>query len=127
MSQNFEYFEPIEISVDRENNQLHVVWNDDHQGLHNFETLRWNCPCAGCRGEMGMPGRLDSLAVLQADETQLQSLEAIGLYAVRPTWGDGHETGLYTYEHLRDLCECDECMQQQPGKFQNHRLIKKSK
>lgn len=125
MSQQFEYFEPVEIQVDRENNQMKVTWNDNHQGKHNFETLRWNCPCAGCRGEMGTPGRLDFIKTLTPQETKLTSLEAVGLYAIKPTWGDGHETGLYTYEHLRDLCECDQCMQARPDKFQNNRLVKR--
>jgi hypothetical protein len=24
-------------------------------------------------------------------------------------WGDGHHTGIYTYERLRATCQCDEC------------------
>ena len=124
MSQTFEYLEPMEIRLDRENNRMHVTWNDDHEGMHTFEILRWNCPCAGCRGEMGQPGRLDFIKRLSPQETKLEALEAIGLYAIKPTWGDGHETGLYTYEHLRDLCQCDLCMSERPTKFQNKRLVK---
>ena len=124
MTQDFEYIEPTEINLDRENNRMSVTWNDGHIGTHTFEILRWNCPCAGCRGEMGVPGRLDFIKTLSPQETQLERLEAVGLYAIKPVWADGHETGLYTYEHLRDLCECEICMKEHPRKFQNKRLVK---
>ncbi len=123
MAGNFEYIEPQEIELKREDGYMLVKWNDGHQGRNTFVTLRWNCPCAGCRGEMGVPGRLDFIKELKPDETVMTNLEAVGLYALRPTWKDGHDSGLYTYEHLRDLCECAECMAENPGKFQNHRLV----
>lgn len=118
-----EYLEPLEIELKRDQNQMLVSWSDGHQGRNTFLNMRWNCPCAACRGEMGVPGRLDFIKELKPQEYQLESLEAVGLYALRPIWQDGHETGLYTYEHLRDLCECEQCMAEQPHKFQNHRLV----
>jgi DUF971 family protein len=124
MSQPFEYIEPEEIRRDNEHSQMFVRWNDGHQGRHNYEILRWNCPCAACRGEMGMPGRLDFIKQLAPEETQLAGLEAVGMYAIKPIWGNGHETGLYTYEYLRDLCECEICMRERPTKFENKRLVK---
>jgi len=123
MTQDIEYIEPVEIELKREQGQLLVSWSDGHQGRNTFVTLRWNCPCAGCRGEMGVPGRLDFLKILGPDEAKMETLEAVGLYALRPIWKDGHNTGLYTYEHLRDLCECEQCMTERPRKFQNHRLV----
>ena len=72
---------------------------------------------------MGQPGRLAFINRLNPEETRLSRLEAVGLYALKPVWEDGHETGLYTYEHLRDLCQCEECMAAKPGKFKNRRLV----
>ncbi len=120
---DIEYIEPLEIELKREQGLMLVSWSDGHTGQNTFINLRWNCPCAGCRGEMGVPGRLAFIKQLGPDEIKLHSLEAVGLYALKPVWGDGHETGLYTYEHLRDLCDCQECMKERPGKFQNHRLV----
>lgn len=40
----------------------------------------------------------------------LKAAEPIGNYAMRFTWADGHQEGIYTWEHLRSLCECDECL-----------------
>ena len=122
---SFEYIEPEEVEVDREQAILRFKWNDGHTGFTDFETMRWNCPCAGCSGEMGMPGRLDSLPALTPDETKVDRLEAVGLYALKPSWKDGHDTGLYTYEQLRDLCQCSECMTARPNKFRNHRLVER--
>jgi DUF971 family protein len=34
----------------------------------------------------------------------------VGHYAVQITWKDGHSTGIYTWENLRELCECKECI-----------------
>jgi DUF971 family protein len=32
----------------------------------------------------------------------------IGRYALAPIWADGHDTGLFTYGRLRELCQCPE-------------------
>ncbi len=40
----------------------------------------------------------------------LKSVAAIGNYALKLTWGDGHDVGIFTWEHLRELCECDACI-----------------
>lgn len=119
-----EYIEPEEIEVLREQAELRVKWSDAHAGFTTFLTMRWNCPCAACKGEMGVPGRLAFIKQLSKEETQMVSLEPVGLYALKPTWKDGHDTGLYTYEHLRDLCQCPVCMEANPAKFKNHRLVK---
>jgi DUF971 family protein len=33
----------------------------------------------------------------------------MGYYAYKIVWSDGHDTGLYTMENLRALCECEQC------------------
>ena len=70
-------------------------------------TLRWLCPCAFCRGEAGQPGWLDSAPTLTEAQTTLTDSQLVGQYAVAPTWADGHHTGFYTFERLREACPCD--------------------
>ena len=41
-----------------------------------------------------------------------QSGQRVGRYAYKIVWSDGHDTGIYTLEHLRSLCQCPQC---QPG------------
>jgi DUF971 family protein len=37
------------------------------------------------------------------------SIDSVGRYAIRFHWSDGHSTGIYTFEHLRELCPCPIC------------------
>lgn len=39
----------------------------------------------------------------------VESAELVGNYAVRFVWRDGHDTGIYEFRALRDLCPCDAC------------------
>jgi DUF971 family protein len=38
------------------------------------------------------------------------SLVPVGHYAYRIVWNDGHDSGIYTLESLRALCQCQECI-----------------
>jgi DUF971 family protein len=38
-----------------------------------------------------------------------KSAAAMGNYAVQITFSDGHATGIYSFEHLREICPCDAC------------------
>ena len=100
---------PARIHADRAARTLEVNWADGHRTTYDFDTLRWLCPCAFCRGEAGLPGWLDSRPTLTPEQTELRDLQLVGQYAVAPTWGDGHHTGYYTFAMLRDRCPCDEC------------------
>jgi DUF971 family protein len=40
---------------------------------------------------------------------ELVHLEAVGNYALAPTWADGHSTGIYSFRTLRGLCPCEDC------------------
>jgi DUF971 family protein len=33
----------------------------------------------------------------------------VGNYAVRFIWDDGHDSGMYSWDRLRQMCPCDEC------------------
>ncbi len=38
-----------------------------------------------------------------------QSATQIGSYAIQISFTDGHSTGIYSYDHLRNICPCAEC------------------
>ncbi len=46
---------------------------------------------------------------LSVEETTLINIEPVGRYGLTPVWEDGHRTGIFTYEKLRALCECEAC------------------
>lgn len=99
----------MDILADRAAGLLTVEWADGHRSAYDFEWLRWNCPCAECAGEAGLPGRLAAVDHLRQEQYTLVSVEAVGLFGIRPAWRDGHDTGIYGLALLRSLCRCPEC------------------
>jgi DUF971 family protein len=92
--------------------QLLIEWNDGHRSVYDWKHLRQNCPCAGCRGEAGAPPdpfRILTVKELNAPPLAPVAMTPIGHYAYKITWNDGHDTGIFTLENLRDLCQCPEC------------------
>jgi DUF971 family protein len=100
---------PVNINADRGNGLLTIDWADGHHTEFAAEPLRLLCPCAFCQGEAGRPGWLDTNPALTNEQTQMVGARLIGQYAIAVTWGDGHDTGYYTYESLRDDCPCAIC------------------
>jgi DUF971 family protein len=39
------------------------------------------------------------------DELTMVDLSLVGRYALNFRWSDGHETGIYSFRYLRELCE----------------------
>jgi DUF971 family protein len=107
---------PVPLSLKREGaDRLVVEWSDGHHSIYTWKNLRHNCPCAGCREERLKPP--DPFRILKPEElVPLAPVEMprVGRYAYKITWSDGHDTGIYTLEHLRALCECPECQNKSP-------------
>ena len=95
--------EPVDIRYDNARQRLEISWDDAAETAYGYEFLRWRCPCATCAGEMGHPGQLQFVESLRPEPYQLESIELVGLYALRPTWADGHDTGIYAFDRLRAL------------------------
>jgi DUF971 family protein len=106
---------PARIHADRPSRRLEIEWRDGHQTTYDFESLRWLCPCAICRGEGGMPGWLDSAPTLTGFQCTLLDVRLVGTYAIQPTWADGHSTGYYSFTSLRDGCPCPLCTARRAG------------
>ena len=76
------------------------------QTLDEFtiQQLRDECPCAECKGEtILMHQFLPVLKPKLPGHYDVKSIVPVGSYAVQITWGDGHATGLYSWEYLRTL------------------------
>lgn len=84
--------------------ELAIAWNDGSESFFTLESLRRSCPCAVCGGEPDVLGNLERPEVTYTERSfDLSGWQMIGGYAVQPTWGDGHGTGLYTFNYLRAL------------------------
>ena len=90
---------------------IKIAWSDGHESQYALEHLRKNCPCATCRHERESPAPPTPPNPFQMYKptTRLKNAEAVGRYAVRLVWADGHDTGIYSFDLLRDLCPCAEC------------------
>ena len=85
--------------------ELAIQWEDGGESYITLEKLRRHCPCAGCKGEVDVMGNLHKgpEQALSPRAFELQRLGSVGGYALQPVWGDGHATGLYSYDYLRKL------------------------
>jgi DUF971 family protein len=76
--------------------------------------LRDWCPCASCTGSHGTaprPKTTEAPNPFQMFQPRIKMLnvEPVGNYAIRIEWSDGHKTGIYSWAHLRSICDCDQC------------------
>lgn len=86
---------------------LVIDWSDGKRCVYSWKLLRDRCPCASCQEERNKPP--DPFRILKPAELQPLrpvAVQPIGYYAYKITWSDGHDTGLYTLEFLRELCDC---------------------
>lgn len=90
--------------------ELAIKWQDGTEDFISLEKLRRACPCAGCKGERDIMGNLykGPDQPLSPQSFQLRSLSFAGTYAVQPVWGDGHATGLYSFEYLKHIAASNE-------------------
>lgn len=86
---------------------LGITWSDGHESVYSVKTLRENCPCAHCIDEWTGQRKIPPGSI--PDTIRPLNLKSVGLYAIQFSWNDGHDTGLYSHEQLRKLCECPEC------------------
>jgi DUF971 family protein len=93
---------PTDICAVREQSLLAVTWTDRQAELP-FVFLRGQCECAHCVNEWTGERMLD-LATIPAD-IAIEKLEQVGGYAIRISWSDGHNSGLYTWDRLRKIAE----------------------
>lgn len=97
------------VSLRKEGDDYLVIeWSDGKVCRYSWQLLREKCPCAGCREERLKPA--DPFRILNPAELEPLrpvALNPIGYYAYKITWSDGHDTGLYTLEFLRELCDQD--------------------
>ena len=87
--------------------KLGITWTDGHESVYSVRHLRQNCPCANCIDEWTGVKRLDPNSVPK--NIRPTKLHSVGLYAIQFSWTDGHDTGLYSHNLMRKLCQCVEC------------------
>ncbi len=117
---------PTEIKVNVSTGTgVDVKWSDGHASHYDFSYLRDQCPCALCNDErakkakssqqgaapVGQLSRTLSSAVLPMYKPKVtaRSASAVGSYALQINFSDGHTAGIFSFEHLREICPCEAC------------------
>ncbi|MDB5936375.1 MAG: 1-(5-phosphoribosyl)-5-((5-phosphoribosylamino)methylideneamino)imidazole-4-carboxamide isomerase [Massilia sp.] len=90
---------PTALEVRQKSRLLDMTFDDGAQFSLPFEYLRVYSPSAEVRGH----GAGQEVLQLGKREVGITALEPVGNYAVQPTFSDGHDTGLYTFEYLYKL------------------------
>jgi DUF971 family protein len=96
------------ISLRRDGDRLVIDWSDGFRGAIPLRKLRDACPCATCnelRLQPPNPLKILSDAELRAGNPTPVAMSPRGAYAYQIAWNDGHDTGIFTLELLRRLCE----------------------
>jgi len=90
---------PTEIKLHQASRVLEIAFNDSRTFRLSYEFLRVYSPSAEVRGHG--PGQ----EVLQVGkrEIAIKEVEPVGRYAIRPSFSDGHDTGIYSWDYLYDL------------------------
>lgn len=93
------------VQIKRENDILRIKWNDDKTTDITLKKLRDECPCVNCKGESVL---FESYIPIKtpfqaAGFYEIDKIEAVGNYAISIKWKDGHDTGIYSWDILRNL------------------------
>lgn len=88
---------------------IRIDWKDRHHSEYTLRYLRDHCPCAGCTGAHGTAPAASNPFQLYQAALKIEEVEPVGNYAIRLHWSDGHNSGIYSYEHFRRICPCAEC------------------
>jgi DUF971 family protein len=98
---------PTSLKADTES--LHITWSDGVTHRLPWRFLRERCPCAKCRAKEDEPpppaGALPVLTPQEARPLRVHGMKPVGNYAYGIHFSDGHTTGIYSLDYLRELGE----------------------
>lgn len=86
-----------------------IDWSDGIQMRYAAAELRKRCPCATCREKhagsqaASKPLMLPVLSLAEAQPLTITHMQPIGNYAYNIAFSDGHDSGIFTFEFLREV------------------------
>ncbi|MDB9752063.1 DUF971 domain-containing protein [Gammaproteobacteria bacterium] len=90
---------PTSINLHQKSRMLEIEYDDGARFELSCEYLRVHSPSADVKGHG--PGQ--EVLQIGKEMINIQEIEAVGNYAVKLIFDDGHNTGLYTWEYLYEL------------------------
>lgn len=92
---------PTDLRLRRQSRVLEITWADGTCHVLSLELLRVYSPSAEVRGH----GSGDRILQTGKKHVNVSAVDPVGNYAIKLTFDDGHDTGIYTWEYLRELGE----------------------
>lgn len=99
---------PTEITLHQQSRQLEIAFDDGMSYRLPFEFLRVYSPSAEVRGH----GEGQEVLQVGKQNVTLTEVEPVGSYALKLTFDDGHDSGLYTWDYLHELGKNQDAMWQ---------------
>ena len=94
--------EPRQI-IEESDSEISINWSDEAETKYDAASLRRACPCAGCINEWTGEKTLKPESV--SDDLSFSSIAIVGRYALNFNFSDGHDTGIFSFNYLRQLAE----------------------
>lgn len=108
---------PVRIDLKRDE-KLDITWQDGTSCSYSLTLLRSMCPCAQCKvvreqrdphdiSPASQQKKKPLLTILPGNYVgQLSVVDAqmVGNYAIKIEWSDKHDTGIYSFQYLREIC-----------------------
>jgi prepilin-type processing-associated H-X9-DG protein len=98
-----ERYEVVNLVVEREIG-ITASFADGHVASFELDELRLGCPCATCR-DLRDRGQSASSPASRGTALTISDARFHGAWGINITWNDGHSTGIYTFEFLRQWSE----------------------
>ena len=89
---------PVDIELKQAAGELLITWSDQHVSRFSLRYLRGWCPCAKCQGHFS-----DAKKFVASTNPRLSDVVPVGGYGAAFHWGDGHTTGIYAFDYLREI------------------------
>ena len=105
---------PLRLNL-KKDEKLEIDWKDGHHSSFPVAYLRDECPCATCTGAHGTEPQKTGYSApanpfqMFKPAIKMLNIEPTGNYALKIYWNDGHSSGIYSYDYLREICPCPAC------------------
>lgn len=83
--------------------EMFIAWNSGQSYRLPYMEIRFQCPCASCVDEN------TGKRVIKREDVALDikptGVQVVGRYALQISWNDGHQTGMYHFDRMAELCQ----------------------
>jgi DUF971 family protein len=91
---------PTDIKLHQSSRKLEIVFDNSTHFVLPCEYLRVYSPSAEVRGH----GLGQEVLQVGKEDVNIVGIEPVGQYAIKLTFSDSHDTGLYSWDYLYELC-----------------------